>query len=220
MKSQSGGEMPPRSSPQTAAEAGPASAAPQDERPPDPHRPRSKSLAEIMLEKAMITRGQLEKALQVQQRGGGALGRILIKMDAITEEELAQVLALYWDLPSVSLKALKVDPDTVKTIPQHISYRHKVIAVERIRTRLRLAIADPANVKLLTMSASSPDWMWIRSSRRRRTSSPRLDSTMAPRWPWTTRFDRRWAKQWIRRKVGLGHPPRNRPRRRALRNSS
>ena len=70
-------------------------------------------------------------------------------MDAISEEELAQVLALYWNLPCVSLKALKVDPDIVKTLPQHICYRHKVFAVERIRTRLRLAIADPANVEAL-----------------------------------------------------------------------
>ena len=145
-------EIPPRSSPKTAAgagQAGPASAAPPEEHPPDPRRPRSKSLADILLEKAMITRGQLEKALQVQQRGGGGLGRILIKMDAISEEELAQVLALSWDLPCVSLKALKVDPDIVKTVPQHICYRHKVFAVERIRTRLRLAIADPANVEAL-----------------------------------------------------------------------
>ena len=97
----------------------------------------------------MITRGQLEKALQVQQHGGGMLGRILIEMDAITEQELARALALQWNMPCVSLGDLRIDRDAVKLIPVHIARRHKVIAVDRTKAGLRVAIADPVNVEAL-----------------------------------------------------------------------
>jgi type IV pilus assembly protein PilB len=140
---------PPHAAPIKSVGVGVPSPGPSDVRTNGPVRAGSQQLGQMMIEKAMITPAQLKKALQVQQHGGGPLGPILIKMDAITEQELVDVLALQWGLPSASLKDLNIDHTVVSLIPQHIARRHKVIAIAKTRFGLKLAIADPVNVAAL-----------------------------------------------------------------------
>ncbi|OLC28310.1 MAG: type II secretion system protein GspE [Armatimonadetes bacterium 13_1_40CM_64_14] len=94
----------------------------------------------------MVTREQLDKAIQTQHRSGGHLGRILVEQGALTEQNLAKVLSIQWGLPYVQLGSIEIDPDVVKAIPQHIAHRHKVLAIEKTKRKLKLAIADPLNV--------------------------------------------------------------------------
>ncbi|MDQ7842959.1 MAG: type IV-A pilus assembly ATPase PilB [Armatimonadota bacterium] len=136
-----------------AKEAAPASPAPA---PPAPApaapgtkrgmRARTESLGQILLDQGMVSREQLEKAIQMHQRSGGHLGRILVELGAVTEQQLAQALAVQWGLTWVDLNTVEIDPDVVKTIPQHLAQRHKVLAIEKSRKRLKMAIADPLNV--------------------------------------------------------------------------
>jgi type IV pilus assembly protein PilB len=109
-------------------------------------RPRAESLGQILLDEKMVTREQLDKAIQTQHRSGGHLGRILVEQGALTEQNLAKVLAIQWGLPYVQLGTLEIDPEVVKTVPQHVAHRHKVLAIEKTKKRMKLAIADPLNV--------------------------------------------------------------------------
>ncbi len=107
---------------------------------------RSESLGQILLDEGLVTREQLDKAIHTQQRSGGHLGRILVEQGVLTDQQLAKVLALQWGLPYVELGSLEIDDTVVKLIPQHLAQRHKVLAIERTRKKLKLAIADPLNV--------------------------------------------------------------------------
>jgi type IV pilus assembly protein PilB len=112
-------------------------------------RPRTESLGQIILNEKMATREQVDKAIQTQHRSGGHLGRILVEQGALTEQNLAKVLSIQWGLPYVQLGSVEIDPDVVKAIPQHIAHRHKVLAIERTKRKIKLAIADPLNVVAL-----------------------------------------------------------------------
>ena len=118
---------------------------------PSGHRakPRTESLGQILLDEKMVTREQLDKAIQTQHRSGGHLGRILVEQGALTEQNLAKVLSIQWGLPYVQLGSVEIDPDVVKAIPQHIAHRHKVLAIEKTKRKIKLAIADPLNVVAL-----------------------------------------------------------------------
>ncbi len=109
-------------------------------------RPRAESLGQILLDEKTVTREQLDKAIQTQHRSGGHLGRILVEQGALNEQQLAKVLAIQWGLPYVELGSLEIDPEVVKMVPQHLAHRHKVLAIEKTRKKLKLAIADPLNV--------------------------------------------------------------------------
>jgi len=112
-------------------------------------RARTESLGQILLDQGMVSREQLEKAIQMHQRTGGHLGRILVELGAVTEQQLAQALAVQWGLAWVDLSTVEIDPDVVKVIPQHLAQRHKVLAIEKSRKRLKMAVADPLNVLAL-----------------------------------------------------------------------
>ncbi|HET6948723.1 MAG TPA: ATPase, T2SS/T4P/T4SS family, partial [bacterium] len=114
-----------------------------------PARARSESLGQILLEEGMVPREQLEKAIQMQQRSGGHLGRILVELGAVTEQQLAKALGTQWGLAWVDLNTVEIDADVVKVIPQHLAQRHKVLAIEKTRKRVKMAIADPLNVVAL-----------------------------------------------------------------------
>src|SRR6266849_5699714 len=131
--------------PSTTPSQAPKEAAPSGARA----RPRAESLGQILLDQKMVTREQLDKAIQTQHRSGGHLGRILVEQGALTEQNLAKVLAIQWGLPYVQLSTIEIDPDVVKAIPQHIAHRHKVLAIEKTKRKLKLAIADPLNVVAL-----------------------------------------------------------------------
>src|SRR5947199_218237 len=109
-------------------------------------RPRSESLGQILLDEKMVSREQLDRAIQMQHRSGGHLGRILVEQGSLSEQQLAKVLALQWGMPYVELSSLEIDSDVVKVVPQHLAHRHKVLAIEKTRKKLKLAIADPLNV--------------------------------------------------------------------------
>ena len=114
-----------------------------------PARERSRPLGQILLDEAIVTREQLDRAIQMQQRSGGHLGRILIDLGASSEQEMARALAIQWGMSFVDLSQEPVDPEAVKVIPQHLALRHKVLGIEKSPRRLKLAIADPLNVVAL-----------------------------------------------------------------------
>src|SRR2546427_728824 len=109
-------------------------------------RARSESLGQILLDEKMVSREQLDRAIQMQHRSGGHLGRILVEQGALSEQQLAKVLSIQWGMPYVELASLEIDPDVVKVVPQHLAHRHKVLAIEKTRKKLKLAISDPLNV--------------------------------------------------------------------------
>ncbi|OFX13187.1 MAG: type II secretion system protein GspE [Armatimonadetes bacterium RBG_19FT_COMBO_69_19] len=106
-------------------------------------------MGQILLEEGIVPREQLEKAIQMQQRSGGHLGRILVDLGAVTEQQLAKALGTQWGLAWVDLNTIEIDADVVKVIPQHLAQRHKVLAIEKTRKRVKMAIADPLNVVAL-----------------------------------------------------------------------
>ncbi len=106
-------------------------------------------LGQILLDEAMVTPEQLERAVHVQQRSGGHLGNILVEQGAINHQQLARALSVQWGLPLVDLGMWQIDPTVVQVVPQHIARRHTVLAIEKTDTQLKLAIADPLNVVAL-----------------------------------------------------------------------
>ncbi len=60
---------------------------------------------------------RLDKALKEQEKSGGELSKILIKLNLINEDVLAQILSEGLGLPPINVSRLKVDPEVLKIIP-------------------------------------------------------------------------------------------------------
>ncbi|KAF0197448.1 MAG: type IV pilus assembly protein PilB [Bacillota bacterium] len=103
-----------------------------------------KKLGEILLEDGVITREQLEHALN--KAGGARLGESLLAHGYISEEKLAQAIAKQFGLRFVLLRDITPDQEAVKLLSAATARRYQVVPLARAEKTLRLATANPMNV--------------------------------------------------------------------------
>ncbi len=105
-------------------------------------------LGELLIKKDMLTKAQLEEALQAQVIFGGKLGTILIEMGLISEGALAENLAQLLSIPCAQPGQMQdISADVIKIISPELAEKHKVIPVAVNGKKLTLAMADPHNLK-------------------------------------------------------------------------
>ncbi len=77
---------------------------------------RTKRIGEALVERGLISPAQLAKALDIQQRTGERLGRILIALGVIKRKTLYTVLAELWGIPFADLTQQKPDPKALSPL--------------------------------------------------------------------------------------------------------
>ncbi len=92
----------------------------------------------------------LEQARALQREEGGRLGEILVKMRAITEEDVLQTLGKQLGIGFLAdLKADDVDADLAATVPIGFAKQHRVLPVKRDGEGAVVATSDPLDVGAL-----------------------------------------------------------------------
>ncbi len=109
-------------------------------------RPGHKRLGESLVDSGAITLEQLGDALAVQRRTGERLGRALVKLGYTTDATIAAVIERQFGVPRISLTEYVVSADVIALVPEAMARRYKVLPVEVIGNKLRLAMGDPLNV--------------------------------------------------------------------------
>ena len=103
-------------------------------------------LGDMLVKAALITREQLNQALQQQQTGGGRIGANLVKLGFISEDDITSFLSRQYGVPSINLSHFEIDATVIKLIPSEIAQKHQVIPINRTGNVLTVAMADPSNI--------------------------------------------------------------------------
>lgn len=105
-------------------------------------------LGDLLVKNNLITKEQLNKALDEQKDSGGQLrlGTILIKNGVISEPDLTSFLSKQYGVPSINLADFEVDQAVIKIIPSEISQKYQIIPVNRAGSTLIVAMSDPSNI--------------------------------------------------------------------------
>ena len=106
-------------------------------------------LGDLLVREKLITREQLEKALQEQKQSGTRVGYNLVKLGFIQETELTKILARQYKMPAVDLSRFEVDPRIAKLVPADLAMKHLVLPLKRDGRTLTVAMADPTNLGVL-----------------------------------------------------------------------
>ncbi|HEX9780601.1 MAG TPA: hypothetical protein VGB20_05235 [bacterium] len=114
-----------------------------------PKRIITKRIGEVLIERTVITRQQLEQALAHQRGHGGMLGQILIQLGFANEAEIALALTAQYGFPYLPLENYEVDEDLMAVVPERVARQYCLIPVDRIGNALTLAMADPTNVQAI-----------------------------------------------------------------------
>jgi len=103
-------------------------------------------ITEILINNKLVTRQQLDQALETQKKKGGRLSDIIVSLNFIKEEDLVSILSQGLGFPLIDLKRFKIDPEIAKIIPAEIARHYQIIPVSQIGDTITLAMADPLNI--------------------------------------------------------------------------
>ncbi len=106
-------------------------------------------LGELLVEAGLITRPQLDQALQAQHVGGERLGKVLVSMGLATPDAIAKAIANQLGLEYVNVQALSIPDDVITALPEQLIRRHQVIPVRIEGEALVLGMVDPLDVVAL-----------------------------------------------------------------------
>ena len=106
-------------------------------------------LGDLLIKEGLITKEQLDKALQEQRASGTRLGYSLVKLGFVQETEITKMLARQFRMPAVDLSRFEVDPKIVKMIPSDIALKHLVLPLKKEGRTLTVAMADPTNMGVI-----------------------------------------------------------------------
>ena len=105
----------------------------------------NKQLGEILIERGMINRSQLEEALKVHKEKGNLLGEALVELKYTTEENIVQALTSQYGFPYLPLSNYEISPDVLAAVSVDLCKKHCLVPIDRIGKSLTLAMANPLN---------------------------------------------------------------------------
>ena len=103
-------------------------------------------LGQLLLNSGLITKTQLETALEKQTKEGERLGYLLVNLDAISEGDLNKFLARQQSIDSIDLDSINVDPEVIDLISPDIARRYHVVPISVDGRNLTVAMTDPNNL--------------------------------------------------------------------------
>ncbi len=109
----------------------------------------SERIGDLLVKEGLISREQLQKALDEQRQSGTRVGYNLIKLGFIQENELTRTLARQYKMPAVDLSKFEVDPKIIKLVPADLATKNLVLPLKRDGRTLTVAMADPTNMGVI-----------------------------------------------------------------------
>lgn len=103
-------------------------------------------LIKVFIDKKLLKKADLEKALDAQREKGGSLSDILVNMGMISRNDLMVALSHELGIPPINLSRYKVDPNVIKLIPKKIAKRYQIVPISKMGNTLVVAMVDPLNV--------------------------------------------------------------------------
>ncbi|MBI2839560.1 MAG: type IV-A pilus assembly ATPase PilB [Acidobacteria bacterium] len=103
-------------------------------------------IGDLLLKENLITKEQLDKALETQRQTGGKLGSTLVRLGYISEEDITSVLSRQYGYPSINLSLFEIDPAVIKILPPETAMKYQVVPINKTGGTLTIAMSDPTNL--------------------------------------------------------------------------
>lgn len=110
---------------------------------------RKVRVGDLLVEKGLITESQLMDALAEQKRTGQKIGRVLTELKFVSEEELLQCLANYFNYPYVDLNRYRVEADIVRMLPEASARRFRCIVLAEQPDGILIGMSDPTDLMVI-----------------------------------------------------------------------
>ncbi|WP_335924361.1 GspE/PulE family protein [Shewanella indica] len=106
-------------------------------------------LGDLLVQEQIISEVQLQNALSQQKQTGRKLGRTLIDMDFISEEQLLQFLSHQLNIPFIDISKRPIPAEVVNLLSEVQARRFRALVIEADKDSVLVAMSDPADLQAL-----------------------------------------------------------------------
>jgi type IV pilus assembly protein PilB len=100
-----------------------------------------------LVEQGLLPESQLQQVLESQQKSGGRLGEILVRMNFLSEADATCAIGRFLSIDYIDLDDLTIiDFDIARKIPENIAKRLEILALNQKDDTVLVAMADPQNI--------------------------------------------------------------------------
>jgi MSHA biogenesis protein MshE len=103
-------------------------------------------LGDLLVDRQLLDKSQLEQALAEQRNSGKKLGRTLVDLGFVSEQTILDVLSSQLNIPHIDLKHFKFNPDIVRRLPETHARRYRAIVLLQEGGSLLVGMADPTDI--------------------------------------------------------------------------
>jgi len=103
-------------------------------------------IGDLLVENKVISEQQLMAALADQKKTGHKLGHALVELGFLEEQQLLDFLSQQLQIPYIDIKSFTLRPDVVKTLPETVARRYRVIVLEQRERDVLVGMADPTDL--------------------------------------------------------------------------
>ncbi len=103
-------------------------------------------LGELLVRGGVITREQLNQALEKEQDNGSHVIQELVRLGFTTEDHLTEFLATQFGIEKVQLENVEINPGIFDLVTADLIQKHQIIPLKLLGSTLTVATADPTNL--------------------------------------------------------------------------
>src|SRR6266498_1656619 len=105
-------------------------------------------LGDALIKEGLVTRQQIDLALQRQVMFGGRIGTNLLELRVVGEDELTGFLSKYFRIPSVLPDMIaSIEEEVIASVSGDVVEKYKILPFKKDRNRLHTAMLNPRNLK-------------------------------------------------------------------------
>lgn len=108
--------------------------------------PKRLRLGDLLVEAGAITAGQLNLALQEQKITGKKVGRVLVDMGLIQEQQLLLTLSGHLKIPFIELRQYQLNNDVMLKLDESLARRFRCLLLSENNGQYLLGMSDPLDL--------------------------------------------------------------------------
>ncbi|HEY8068940.1 MAG TPA: GspE/PulE family protein [Burkholderiales bacterium] len=109
-------------------------------------RPEKIRLGDILVGQKIVSQEDLRIALDQHKRSGRKLGRVLVEMGFVTEDQICESIARQLNIPFVNLKFFNASQEIVRRLPETQARRFRAIVLEERGRKFIVGMSDPTDL--------------------------------------------------------------------------
>ncbi len=116
-----------------------------------PQRVLKTKIGEMLIERGLISKEQLDTALAQQREKGGYISQHLISLGFVGEIHIAECLASQYGFAYLPLDRYQIAPQALEAIPFKLINIYSLLPIEKGGNSLDVVMADPLNEGVIAM---------------------------------------------------------------------